>query len=69
MNVQHLPADIEQILRETDRVLATVRQHQQERLVIIIVGLVLLVLFMIYIYRRWTWIPRKRQRSHFNEKF
>lgn len=69
MNAQHLPADIEQLLMETDRVLATVRQHQQERLVIIIVGLVLLVLFMIYIYRRWTWIPRKRQRSHFNEKF
>lgn len=69
MNAQHLPADIEQLLRETDRVLAAVRQHQQERLIIIIFGLVFLVLFMIYIYRRWTWIPRKRQRSHFNEKF
>ena len=69
MNAQHLPADIDQLLRDTERVLTTVRQHQQERLVVLIVSLAVLIFLMIYIYRRWTWIPRKRQRSHFNEKF
>lgn len=69
MNTQTTAADIDQLLRDTERVLATVRQHQQERLVFLIVSLVALIFLMIYVYRRWTWIPRKRQRTHFNEKF
>lgn len=63
------PAEIDQILADTRKVLDTVRRHQQEDLIILIVGLVFFVLLMVYVYRRWTWIPRKRQRTHFNEKF
>lgn len=63
------PAEIDQILADTRKVLETVRRHQQEDLIILIVGLIFFVLLMVYIYRRWTWIPRKRQRAHFNEKF
>ena len=63
------PAEIDQILADTRKVLDTVRRHQQEDLIILIVGLIVFVLLMVYIYRRWTWIPRKRQRTHFNEKF
>ena len=63
------PAEIDQILADTRKVLETVRRHQQEDLIILIVGLIVFVLLMVYIYRRWTWIPRKRQRTHFNEKF
>lgn len=63
------PAEIDQILADTRKVLETVRRHQQEDLIILIVGLIFFVLLMVYVYRRWTWIPRKRQRTHFNEKF
>lgn len=63
------PAEIDQILADTREVLETVRRHQQEDLIILIVGLIFFVLLMVYVYRRWTWIPRKRQRTHFNEKF
>lgn len=63
------PAEIDQILADTRKVLDTVRRHQQEDLIILIVGLIVFVLLMVYVYRRWTWIPRKRQRTHFNEKF
>ena len=63
------PAEIDQILADTRKVLETVRRHQQENLIILIVGLIFFALLMVYIYRRWTWIPRKRQRTHFNEKF
>ena len=63
------PAEIDQILADTRKVLDTVRGHQQEDLIILIVGLIVFVLLMVYVYRRWTWIPRKRQRTHFNEKF
>ena len=63
------PAEIDQILANTRKVLDTVRRHQQEDLIILIVGLIFFVLLMVYVYRRWTWIPRKRQRTHFNEKF
>lgn len=63
------PAEIDQILADTRKVLDTVRRHQQEDLIILIVGLIFFVLLMVYVYRRWTWIPRKRQRTHFNEKF
>ena len=62
------PAEIDQILADTRKVLDTVRRHQQEDLIILIVGLIVFVLLMVYVYRRWTWIPRKRQRTHFNEK-
>ena len=62
-------AEIDQILADTRKVLETVRRHQQEDLIILIVGLIFFVLLMVYVYRRWTWIPRKRQRTHFNEKF
>ena len=61
--------EIDQILADTRKVLETVRRHQQEDLIILIVGLIFFVLLMVYVYRRWTWIPRKRQRTHFNEKF
>ncbi len=63
------PAEIDQILADTRKVLDTVRRHQQEDLIILIVGLIVFVLLMVYVYRRWTWIPRKRQRTHFTEKF
>ena len=63
------PTEIDQILADTRKVLETVRRHQQEDLIILIVGLIFFVLLMVYVYRRWTWIPRKRQRTHFNEKF
>ena len=63
------PAEIDQILADTRKVLDTVRRHQQEDLIILIVGLIFFVLLTVYVYRRWTWIPRKRQRTHFNEKF
>lgn len=63
------PAEIDQILADTRKVLDTVRRHQQEDLIILIAGLIVFVLLMVYVYRRWTWIPRKRQRTHFNEKF
>ena len=63
------PAEIDQILADTRKVLDTVRRHQQEDLIILIVGLIFFVLLMVYVYCRWTWIPRKRQRTHFNEKF
>ena len=48
------PAEIDQILADTRKVLDTVRRHQQEDLIILIAGLIVFVLLMVYVYRRWT---------------
>ena len=66
---QHLPQDVEQLLRETEQILATVHRNQQIRAAILIATIAASILFMRYIIRRWSWIPRKRQRTHFNERF
>ena len=66
---QHLPQDVEQLLCETEQILATVHRNQQIRTAILIATIAASILFMRYIIRRWSWIPRKRQRTHFNERF
>lgn len=59
----------EMVLMEAARVRAMVRDDQ------VIIGLTLVIcaavvaLLLEYAWRRWTWIPRRRQRSGFGERF
>ena len=59
----------EMVLMEAERTLAIVRSNEAINIVVLVCGLAVLALVIEYVYRRWTWIPRKRQRQMFNERF
>lgn len=59
----------EELLLECDTVLQMVRRNEIINAGILIAGIAIIALLMVYVYRNWTWIPRKRQRTHFNERF
>lgn len=59
----------EQVLLEARLALATVRSNELVNAIILLVGFAALVLFGTWVLDRWSWIPRKRQRRVFIEKF
>jgi hypothetical protein len=59
----------EQVLMEAERTLATVRSDEVINVVVLVCGFAVLALVLEYVYRRWTWIPRRRQRRSFIERF
>ena len=58
----------EMLLAESARVRAMVRDDQMIIGLTLIIGAAVLVLMLEYIWRRWTWIPRRRQRRYFTER-
>ena len=58
----------EMLLAESARVRAMVRDDQMIIGLVLIIGAAVLVLMLEYIWRRWTWIPRRRQRRYFTER-
>ena len=59
----------ERVLLESRIAVKTAMEN--EFFIMVIAGLLLIGTFLtlIYVEERWSWIPRKKQRRGFNEKF
>ena len=54
-------------MSEAQEVVKAVLRSQDEMLVLVAVGILLVGIWFGYVLRRWSWIPRKRQRAFFND--
>ena len=54
-------------MSEAQEVVKAVLRSQDEMLVLVAVGILLVGIWLGYVIRRWSWIPRKRQRAFFND--
>ena len=42
-------------------------EHETEMFIVLGVTILLVGIWLGYVIRRWSWIPRKRQRAYFND--
>lgn len=42
-------------------------EHETEMFIVLGVTILLVGIWLGYVFRRWSWIPRKRQRAFFND--
>lgn len=59
----------EALLMESARVRATVASNEVMLMLAVVLSLCVLALVMEYVYRRWTWIPRRKHNRVYRERF
>jgi len=59
----------EALLMESARVRATVTSNETMLMLAVVLSLCVLALVLEYVYRRWTWIPRRKHNRVFRERF
>lgn len=59
----------ERILAEARLAVRTVNENEAAWFVLYVIAAVLMVALFMYLVKNWSWIPRKRQRRVFIERF
>ena len=59
----------ETLLAQARMTRQTVAENEAARFVLFGIAAILLIALLVYVARNWSWIPRKRQRRVFIERF